>query len=434
MKDIIENIKNKRWIHYIFIIIIGILVSIPLIWIQIRTTDDGWLHLIRLIGLDKSIDNGDFPFLVFPYLCKNFGYSMTAFYPPIVLYIPYIISLFTQTFTAGLKIFACLSIILSGIFMYNFIYEVTKKKEIAFLASAVYMVFPYRFEDIYNRYAIGEFTAFVFIPVVFQGLYNLLHDDGRKHYLIAIGAIGLLLSHTISTVYTALFCLIYIIFNIKNFFKKEIILKCLINVIFILLVCSFFIIPMFEFQNSAEYSIFQPNVMKTSGKYVQNNTIELWQFLRDKGEENGVSFIVGIPSIFMIAIGMLVYKDVNKDYKNFYKLNLILGVISVIMCTKIFPWKLMPNILCTIQYPWRMVGFALFFFTPICAINLYTLINVIKKEKINNIIYVIAIILLGVLTILRLTIYQKSDTGIDRNYENTLKQNLIISHFNVNRD
>ena len=121
MKKIIETIKQKTWVHYTIITIIGLLIALPFLWVQIRTTDDGWLHLIRLIGLDNSITQGEFPYLVTPYICRNFGYSMLAFYPPIVTYIPYILGLITGAFNTGIKVFAAFTVVLSGIFMYNFI-------------------------------------------------------------------------------------------------------------------------------------------------------------------------------------------------------------------------------------------------------------------------------------------------------------------------
>lgn len=434
MKDILMKIKEKTWIHYILIIIIGLSLMIPFLWMQIRPTDDGWLHLIRLIGLNKSINQGEFPFFVFPYICKDFGYSMTAFYPPVVAYIPYILGLISNCFAIGLKLFATLTMILSGIFMYNLVKEVTNNKGISFLASIIYMVFPYRFEVIFNRFAIGEFTAFVFMPLVFQGLYNLLQGDKTKHYYIGIGATFLLLSHTISTVYTAFFCIIYILFNIKKFFKKDVIKKCIINAIFIILIATIFLIPMLEFKSQATYSIFVPKVMKTSGEYVQNNVIEPWQWIKDKGEENGVSFIVGIPAIIMLGLTILVFKDIDKKYKDFYVIQLILGIISLFMCTKFFPWKFVPDIMGTIQYPWRLVGFALFFFSTVFAMNVYHIIGWVKKEKIRDILYIITIIILGIFTVARLTIYKVEDKEIDKKYEETLKENLIISHFSVNRD
>ena len=186
INKIIEVVKTKRYIHYIIIAIIGMLVCIPFFWVQIKLSDDGKFHLLRLIGLDYSMEYGSFPFLVFPFFCKDWGYSMMTFYPPIVTYVPYILGIISGTFMNGLKLFAALTSVLSGIFMYNFVNDVTKKKGIALFSAILYMIFPYRIECLFNRYAIGEFTAFVFIPLVFQGLYNLLHGDKKRHFYIAI--------------------------------------------------------------------------------------------------------------------------------------------------------------------------------------------------------------------------------------------------------
>lgn len=101
------------------------------LWVQIYLSDDGKFHLLRLIGLDNSMEYGSFPFLVFPFFCNDWGYSMMAFYPPLVTYIPYLLGLISGAFSTGLKLFGCFTMIFSGIFMYNFINEVTKKKGIA---------------------------------------------------------------------------------------------------------------------------------------------------------------------------------------------------------------------------------------------------------------------------------------------------------------
>ena len=434
LKKLLDAIKNKRSIHYAIIIIIGLLISIPFFWVQVRNSDDGWLHMLRLIGIDNAMEKGAFPFLVAPYLCNNWGYSMTAFYPTIVAYVPYVLGLISGSFFSGLKIFGALTTVLSGIFMYNLMNEVTKKKGIAFFSAIIYMTLPYKLEDIYNRYAIGEFTAFVFMPLVFQGLYNLLHGDKKRHYYIAIGATGLLLSHTISTEYTAIFCLMYVLFNYKAFFKKDVIIKCLINVAFILLMSALFLLPMLEFKLQAEYAIFTPEIIKTSGEYAADNTIELWQLLKDKGEENGVSFVVGIPFLAMLFSGVLAYRNIEKKDRDFYITSIIFGLISLIMCTNLFPWRIMPDILCTLQYPWRMLGFALMFFTPVCAMNVYYLVTGIKKEWIRNVVYILIFGILMAFTVKELAAYNVTDTTVDAQYEQNSKDNPQIHYFSVNRD
>lgn len=434
MNKIIEAIKTKRWVHYLIIVIIGLLISIPFLLVQLYLSDDGKYHLLRLIGLDNSMEYGSFPFLVFPFFCKNWGYSMMTFYPQLVTYIPYVLGLISGAFSTGLKIFASLTVVFSGIFMYNLVNEVTKKKGIAFLSAILYMIFPYRFECLFNRFAIGEFTAFVFIPIVFQGLYNLLQGDKKRHYYIAIGATGLLLTHTISTVYTALFCLIFVLFNLKAFFNKEVIKKCLINIVFILLVSAMFIIPMLEFKFTAEYAILEPDVMKTNAENVYTKTIKPSQFLKDIGEDNGVSFVVGIPFITMILLGILAFRKIDKEHKDFYISFLLLGVISIIMCTYLFPWRFMPDILCTLQYPWRLLGFAFFFFAPVCAMNVYYLLNSINKKWLKAIAWLLAIAIIAGFTVMELNQYPTNDTSLDAKYEGKNKENPQIDYFAINRD
>ena len=434
MNKIIEAIKTKRWVHYLIIAIIGLLVCIPFLWVQIYFCDDGRFHLLRLIGLNNSMEYGSFPFLVFPFFCNDWGYSMMTFYPPLVTYIPYILGLISGAFNIGLKLFAGLTVVFSGIFMYNLVNEVTKKKGIALFSAIVYMIFPYRFECIFNRYAIGEFTAFVFIPLVFQGLYNLLQGDQKKHYYITIGATGLLLTHTISTLYTAFFCLIYVLFNIKSFFKKEVIKKCVVNIIFILLMSAMFLIPMLEFKFSAEYSILQPEIMKTNAESVATKTIKPSQFLKDIEEENGVSFVVGIPFITMLLIGILAYNKIEKENKDFYLTFTILGIISTIMCTYLFPWRIMPDFMCTLQYPWRLLGFAFFFFTPVCAMNVYYLLKDINKKWLKITIFVILIMLIAGFTVAELSQYPVDDTSQDEKYEENKKENPQVHYFSINRD
>lgn len=434
IKKIVEAIKTKRWIHYLIIVIIGILVSIPFLWVQIYLSDDGKFHLLRLIGLDNAMEYGSFPFLVFPFFCKNWGYSMMTFYPPLVTYIPYILGLISGAFTTGLKLFAGLTVIFSGIFMYNLVNEITKKKGIALFSAILYMIFPYRFECLFNRYAIGEFTAFVFIPIVFQGLYNLLKGDKKRHFYIAIGATGLLLTHTISTLYTAFFCLIYVLFNAKQFFNKEVIKKCLVNVVFILLMSAMFLIPMLEFKLSAEYSILQPEIMKTNAESVATKTIKPSQFLKDIEEENGVSFVVGIPFITMLLLGILAYSKIEKENKDFYLTFTILGIISTVMCTNLFPWQFMPDFMCTLQYPWRLLGFAFFFFAPVCAMNVYYLLNSVNKKWLRTILYILTVIVITAFTVVELNQYPVDDTSQDASYEERNKEEPQIHYFSINRD
>ena len=438
MKKIVQAIKCNKKIHYLIIIITALISAIPLIKMQVALGDDGTHHILRIMAIDKIMKIGEFPQYISPDYCTGFGYAVCLFYNPIVTYIPYIIKLFTTHYYTALKIYSLFTIIVSAFTMYKFAEGVSKRQDIALVAAMIYTLFPYKMETIYDRFAIGEFSAYMFIPIVFLGLYNVIKEDGKKNYLIPLGAIGLMLTHTITTEYTAFFCLLYVLFNFKVIKQKEIIKKFVLDVLIILGATAFFIVPIFEHKISTEYVIFTPDLICTTGEYAQEHAISVKQLFVD-AESDGVSFKIGVPIIILVLLGILSYKKIDKNIKDDYVLWFFFAAISIIMCLKIFMWKLLPNFLCTLQYPWRMLEFFGFFISIVCAFNLCTFIDNFKKvdEVIKNCIFLLSIVLITTLSIPMITRYDVPEklSNIDEKYENMiLEENMKISHWGINRD
>ncbi len=435
INKLIKILKQNKWIHYFIIIAIGIVLSIPLNQIQIRETHDGALHFLRVLGTIDTLKIGKFPPLINQYYCNASGYAINLFYPPIVTYIPLLIKLFTPTYSMALKIYGAICIILSGITMYQFTYQLTKKRGIALFAAIFYLIAPYKLANVYKRFAIGEFTAMVFMPLVFLGLTNLFEADKKKHYYIAIGTIGLMLSHTVTTLYTAIFCVIYILFHLKQLKNQEIIKKCFINGIFILLVSMLFWLPLLEATLLADYAIMDDSIIATNADYVAEHTILFSQLFKDIGEENGTTFLLGIPTILAILLTPFMLKKVDIKYKDFYLLSIIFGLFSIFMISKFFPWRIMPNILCKLQYPWRMEGFFNFFSSFVCGVNLFLLLQQLKRKDILKICLILIIVIVAVYNSLDImSQFYAKDKEKDKKYETYILENKQISHFHINRD
>ena len=384
MKKIIENIRKDKVIHYIIIIAASLIAAIPLINLRIYGTDDGYVHMLRIFGMEQILKEQNFPPFIYSKFANGFGYAINLFYSPIVTYGPLFFRIFGLHYYTCLKLFAYSTILISCFTMYNFLYEVSKKREIAIPGALIYAFIPYRLETIFNRFAIGEFTAYIFFPMLFHGLFNLLKGDGKKHYYIAIAAIGLILTHTISTEYSAIFALLYIVFNFKQLKNKGVIRKIAINVIFILAITTFFTVPLMEHKILGNYVIFNSKSMKSLPSDVQNSTIKISQLFKDIGEVNGVSFKVGIPLIILMLLGIVSYKKMDKNIKSEYITFAVIAMISLAMVTKLFPWIIMPKILTTLQFAWRMLAFFEFALSIICAINLYYFIDIICKKSSKN--------------------------------------------------
>lgn len=435
MKKIFELLKESKWIHYLIIIAVGIILSIPLKNIEIRDTHDGFIHLLRLIGTFDAISIGQIPPIIAPDFCSAMGYAMNLFYPPLVTYIPLLFKLITPTYAIALKVFGGVCIVFSGITMYNFVYQVTKKRTIALFSAIVYLIAPYKLGNVYKRYAIGEFVALIFLPILFQGMHSLFKEDGKKHYYIALGATLLILSHTITTLYAAIFCIIYIIFYIPKLLEKKVIKKLFINLIFILLITALFILPMLEAKQDTDYTIFSDSLMRTTNEYTYTNSLEISEFFKDIGEENATTYIIGIPVIILLLLSFYTIKKVDIKYKDMYIIFAVFSFLSLYIATKYFPWQIMPSVLCKLQYPWRLVGFFNFFSSLICSINLYIVMKeFVKKDWLKVIVLLIILVLCICYTIQVLDKFKSTDSQKDERYESLVLENTKIDHMKINRD
>ncbi len=434
MKKFLQELKDDKMIHYILIFFAAIIAVIPLINLRIYGTHDGFIHLLRIIGVDNIIKSGEFPPYIYSKFCDGFGYAINVFYPPIVTYIPLLFKLFFKHYYTCLKIYSFITILVSGFAMYKLVEEISDKREIALISAIFYIFIPYRLATIYTRFAIGEFSAYMFFPMVFLGLYNLLNKDGKKHYFITIGAAGLMLTHTISTEYTAIFSLIYILLNFKKLRNREVIKKLLINIIFILLISAFFLIPLLEYKLYADYTMFSTVSMFGTGEYVSGTGLKIIQLFKDI-EPGGVSFELGITFIILSILGIFTFWKMKKEYKEIYLTFLVIALISIFMATEYFPWKFMPDVLCTLQFAWRMLAFFEFSMSILIAFNLFTLITIISKN-VNGLLVALSIILV-ILTMQKINYdyrYEEKKIYNDKEYEQSIEAKEKLSYMSINRD
>ncbi len=435
MKKFFEDLKNDKVIHYIIIFLTAAIAGIPLIKLRIYGTDDGFIHILRVMGMDEILKSGVFPPYICARYCNGFGYAINLFYSPLVTYGPLLFKLFTNHYYDSLKIYSFFTILISGITMYKLGYELTKKREIALFSAIIYIFIPYRLECIYNRFAIGEFSSFMFLPLLFLGLHNLINGDGKKHYYIAISASLLILTHMITTFYAAIFSLLYILLNIKKI-NKTIIKKILINLFFILLITAFFTIPMMEHKINGDYIVLDSVKMHSTPEEVYGTTIPLKYLFTGTMEKYDMNFQLGVPLIILILLGISVLKKINKDYKNEYLIMLLIAVLSLLMITKYFLWLYIPQFFVRLQFAWRMLTFFEFAISIVTAINLYTLIELLPKQNLRDWALLISAILI-IISMAKINYdykYEKPKTLSDESYEQDRMNQETISYMQINRE
>lgn len=212
------------------------------------------------------------------------------------------------------------------------------------------------------------------------------------------------------TVLTAIMAFIYLCVNIKKLKDKEIIKRLLINIMLIMLISAFFWIPLLETYNFAEYEAYQEDAMATKESLLDSG-LELKQLFITLKDSTYV-YEIGIHIIIMLILSIFAIKKIiKKEYKKEYILFLTLGILSIFMSTKYFPWQIFSEKVSIIQFTWRMLVFSDFFFAIICAINME---NIIKKIKITDVIVISTIAILYCMTLSRFIPVSDEVSEIDK--------------------
>lgn len=379
-----KKIISSNYTPYIIILLLSIFICIPMFTMNLALNNEAILHMSRIFSIDEVIKDGIFPPIINYRFMNGFGYALNLFYGPITTYIPIILLNIFGSSGLALKIFTVLTLIASGFTMYHFTYTLTNRKYISLISAIIYITLPYKLSNIYSRNAVGEYSAFIFIPIVFESLYKLINNIDTKSLLLSVGIIGLVLSHTISTIYIALFSIIYLLLNTKKLKNLKIWKNIFINVLIALLVCSFYWIPLLEHTFFGNYAIYSKELMGTAGIDVYESALTIKDLFASELGNQGIRFSLGILTTLLSILTIFSFKKVNKSYKykDTYIQFIILSILSIIMSTKLFPWKLMPDFLTIIQFAWRNLGFFSFFISLVCSINAIIFAEKILKKDI----------------------------------------------------
>lgn len=428
---LIKKIIKSKYTPYIIIVLLSIIMMLPMFKMNLSEYNEARIHISRIVSVKEIINNNQiFHSFISPKHMLGFGYALNIFYGPLTTYIPILISFITNWSILALKIFTLMTVILSGITMYNFILAISKSKKIALIASVIYISAPYKLTDIYSRNAVGEYTAFIFIPLIFHGIYNLLQEK-KANILIILGAVGLILSHTITTIYVAIFALIYVLINYKKL-NLKIIKSAILDILIIILLTAFYLVPLVEHKAYGEYTIYDAESMRATGRDVYNQTIGIKDYLASEFGNQEIVHSFGIVIIFCLVLTPFSFKKAKnkKEYISFG----LLALLAIYLQSKLFPWQIMPSFLTIIQFAWRLNGFFIFFISYICAVNVTIISEMIKdKRDFLTIVIVIGTCICSYLGSARY-ISQDYNKSVDQNFEQNIINAEKIGPYNINRE
>lgn len=384
------KLSEKKKETYSFIIMVFLIAGVTgLPYLLYGIT--GWLpdlmyHLLRIEAVKEALQAGDFLPKIYFLFFGGYGYGSPLFYPDLFLVYPAFLRMLGVSPMATWVIFALTITVAATCTTYFSFRYICKKWKFAIAGTFLLMLSQFYLADLIRRLGISEYLAFLFMPVLFAGIYDFFVYDGKKMYLMGIAFAGLVLSHTNMTLLgilvTVLFFVIAAFFPDfrKRIFSWKRLGKLGVTALITVLSVSYYIFPMIEQMLSGEF------LYMTPWAYVGNNTQPFDVLFNFTGTFNVIAFVgVGIP-ILMLFSGRFLYGRPKNRWADIFFFS---GIALFLITTDIFPWKWFNGtFLNMIQFTYRLYPYAL------CAIVLGMILLLQEKcqESPNKIVFFIVVI------------------------------------------
>ena len=309
---------------------------------------DTAFHINRALSLE-SIFSSPINFETF----RSYGMQVNNFYPWLTLYPLFLLIKFTNL-AIGYNLFLYIVTLITLFICHYVMYEITKKHVTSSFFAIIYTTSSFRSVEIFLRGAMGELLAMSILPLILLGFIKLYDSKKESWVMLAISMTLLIYTHVLSVAMTMVMIIIALIIQFYRKKKIEIflIIKLIKTAIFTLLLSLAFIGPMIE--QTLYQDLNRPYV-----DILQKRAIYLGkEFLIGSIDSELLSFGIGLTLLICLIILTFNFKKLGILSKITY----IMGIISILLCTKIFPWFALQNTpLNIIQAPWRFMIFSTLF-------------------------------------------------------------------------
>lgn len=368
--------------------------------------DDVYFHLNRIEGIAREWELGNFPARMESYCLYGMGYPMSVMYPEVFLWPAAFLRLIGFDLSFCMKADIALINLLTTLLSWLSFKNIFGSRRVGLFGSAVYTLSVYRLYNVYDRMAIGEFIAMMFLPVICWGLVRVFSEkeetvrEKKTVFVLAFGYMGVLYSHVLSLEFVTVFTVILCLLLWKRFFRKSTFLAFVKAALLAVGLSLWYLIPFLDYSLHGNLNVFAVgNPIQILGLY----PAQLFWFFPWRGWSSymyvsGMQYVraygmgIALAAVFFCFIYFWAKGTDGKRLQDFpeypgIRAAAIMGVLAMAMSLNIFPWDALSEIsegfkrvIYSIQFPYRfltMVTISLSFL----GCGLYALLRRDEKRK-----------------------------------------------------
>ena len=361
----------------IALILMVVLFSLPAFRKGTYIGHDLIFHIGRIQEIAAELKSGQFPVRYEHNAWFGYGYISSTMYPNFFMYFPAVLSILGVPLYRAYNIYVIVVNIVTVWISYISFKGIFKESRWGLLGTLIYSFAAYRFSNVYQRAAVGEYTAMAFIPLLVYGFYRLYFEENDTQNIlsriapIVIAAFGVLQSHMLTTEMLAIFVFIFALVYIKRTLR---VFKVLVaSVIVILLTNAFYLVPFLQYYITEKMNI-NTNItnfgVEGEGLYLiqffkpfsQGRGADLsWSPNHEEFLALGIGLVLCIAAMFIVIVLSKKLIMGKKENESFRAVLLIfaLGLLAAYVSSIYFPWRafsgksFVDKLLSSIQFPWR---------------------------------------------------------------------------------
>lgn len=344
--------KLKGWI----IILLFVLLSYLFVFQMLRTGainngDDAFYHVNRILEIRAGIKSGNLLQYVYPHSNGMVAFPLGIFYPEITLIPLAVISLFFNQPVTGIYVGIAFYTFVTLLIMYLVLKKLGVTRIASFLGSLIYAFSIYRTLDAFTRFALGEYLAFTFFPLVFYGFYSIVKENYREWPYLSLGIIGVVLSHVLSTL-IVIVCLV-VVFLLTCLKSKQLLKKIsylILSSVVSILGSLIFLIPFLEQLLVQKYST--PSPLDTSRVAQPMSDLIIAAMNNSLVKGTDARYSIGIVTLIILVLGLVRINTYSNDDRFIYWA----GLVGFVSSSNLFPWFLVQHTpFSVIQWPFRLL-------------------------------------------------------------------------------
>jgi len=325
---------------------------------------DTTFHLVRLCNLADALAHGQLPARIGGYSYNGYGAITSVFYPDLFMYMPALLMNLGASLQYAVNVFFIAVNAASAAAMYGSARRMFGDEDTALCASVLYTLSIYRISDVFTRYAFGEMTAMVFLPLFILGLWEVVFGDKRHWMTLALSACAIFMSHMLSTLICACTALGVGVLFIVKIVREGRLVPILRACAAAGLLCAFYLVPfaVYSLQGIGAQSLAKDPALYAISP-AQLFLLGSGELPTDPVDQTLSTFAleIGFPLLLGAVLALYHVATAEKQEKGWQTALLLCaaGLAFAMMATTLFPWShvrvLTQGMSDYLQFPWRML-------------------------------------------------------------------------------